>query len=70
MSIQIFPYDIFSNPAKAKRYRVKIKPCEDADPSIVTIRTDFCLRDLVDHINRQEIEVLAIRQNGAWHELT
>lgn len=66
---QVFPYDVYAK-SPAKTYRVRIQPEEDADPSIVTVRTDFSLADLLFHIREQDCAVLEIRRGkGAWHSI-
>lgn len=68
-TFQVFPYDIYAK-SPAKTYRVRIQPEEDADPSEITVRTDFSLTDLLFHIREQDCAVLEIRRSkGAWHSI-
>jgi len=69
-SFIVFPYVICHRAGNARKYRVRIQLHEDADPSTITVKSDFSLRDLIDHIRSQDCDVLAIRRGkGAWHNL-
>lgn len=67
--MQLFPINLYATRANAKLIKVRIQHESEADAKVVTIRSDYSLRDIVFNFNQEGSEVLAIRGAGAWHSL-